>query len=460
MRKTKSLLVVIPMLLVVLCGSLILTACPSVDDKNQPLELSDILQRLSDNKGNLTANGTGNIVGMFNSFQRTLISQYEVNDAMSFLSETVTHTQNGETDVFYDQYFYQLSDTSKDSYYRRRYDGELWDAASYTKLSGLLNAFLIDANFSQVSEDMFSKQGNGNYMLKKALALSPAWGIHFERLESMTIIPQSDGVKADFVLGEGGTFGTGVFSFDVTFCNSTLTKPSWASNAAGQAYSLSVDTAGQGLASGAGTFQAGSSTTVSATANSGNAFDGWYQSATKVSSSATYTFLMPSNALTLTARFRELTQIEKNLQTIWTVMQSEGSLFNDGTIDDFRRIMLWSSDVLHHELRITQTGVIQYLVTNNLSNGTLLNRATMTFGYATINSANRTFSFTVVDSLSWVGGTGILTKQGSTVTTSTVCSSGDVGAWNTATTNSLTCLSFEFLQAFFEYYFETPLFMN
>ncbi|MCB7406745.1 InlB B-repeat-containing protein, partial [Bacteroides uniformis] len=46
----------------------------------------------------------------------------------------------------------------------------------------------------------------------------------------------------------------------------------------------------------------GSSCTVTASANSGYSFDGWYEGSSKVSSSSSYTFTVSSNR-TLTARF-------------------------------------------------------------------------------------------------------------------------------------------------------------
>ncbi|WP_420022305.1 InlB B-repeat-containing protein, partial [Bacteroides uniformis] len=46
----------------------------------------------------------------------------------------------------------------------------------------------------------------------------------------------------------------------------------------------------------------GSSCTVTARANSGYSFDGWYEGSSKVSSSASYTFTVSSNR-TLTAKF-------------------------------------------------------------------------------------------------------------------------------------------------------------
>jgi uncharacterized repeat protein (TIGR02543 family) len=57
-----------------------------------------------------------------------------------------------------------------------------------------------------------------------------------------------------------------------------------------------------GAVSGAGTFNAGTSRTVTATVNSGYAFDGWYEGSSRVSTNLSYTFTLNRN-ITLEARF-------------------------------------------------------------------------------------------------------------------------------------------------------------
>jgi hypothetical protein len=59
-----------------------------------------------------------------------------------------------------------------------------------------------------------------------------------------------------------------------------------------------------GSVSGGGTFAEGSSRTVTATANSGRSFVNWTQSGRVVSTSASYTFTMPSANAALTAHFK------------------------------------------------------------------------------------------------------------------------------------------------------------
>jgi hypothetical protein len=68
--------------------------------------------------------------------------------------------------------------------------------------------------------------------------------------------------------------------------------------------SVSASPATYGIVSGAGTFAEGSSVTVTATPNGSHSFVNWTQNGKVVSTSASYTFTMPSASATLTAHFR------------------------------------------------------------------------------------------------------------------------------------------------------------
>ena len=60
-------------------------------------------------------------------------------------------------------------------------------------------------------------------------------------------------------------------------------------------YTVTVSAGAGGTVSGGGKVLDGSSCTVTARANSGYSFDGWYEGSSKVSSSASYTFTVSSN---------------------------------------------------------------------------------------------------------------------------------------------------------------------
>jgi hypothetical protein len=68
--------------------------------------------------------------------------------------------------------------------------------------------------------------------------------------------------------------------------------------------SVSASPTADGTVSGAGTFAEGSSVTVTATPSGTHSFLNWTQNAKVVSTSASYTFTMPSASAALTAHFK------------------------------------------------------------------------------------------------------------------------------------------------------------
>lgn len=64
-----------------------------------------------------------------------------------------------------------------------------------------------------------------------------------------------------------------------------------------------------GTVSGGGKFRSGKTCTLTAAANAGYSFDGWYEGSTKLSSSASYSFTVSSNR-TITGKFAGSIQIE------------------------------------------------------------------------------------------------------------------------------------------------------
>ena len=96
-------------------------------------------------------------------------------------------------------------------------------------------------------------------------------------------------------------------------------------SSASKTYTLTLNKTGQGSTSGDGSFKVGTSVTVKATAANGYTFDGWYQSATKVSSLTAYTFTMPSNNLTLTAKF------DQSIIATGVIIYYNNAVFNPDT---------------------------------------------------------------------------------------------------------------------------------
>jgi hypothetical protein len=67
---------------------------------------------------------------------------------------------------------------------------------------------------------------------------------------------------------------------------------------------VSAKPSADGTVSGGGTFAEGSSVTVTAMPSGSHSFVNWTQNAKVVSTSASYTFNMPSANVTLTAHFK------------------------------------------------------------------------------------------------------------------------------------------------------------
>ena len=67
---------------------------------------------------------------------------------------------------------------------------------------------------------------------------------------------------------------------------------------------MSASPTADGTVSGAGTFAEGGSVTVNATPNGSHSFVNWTQNGKVVSTSASYSFIMPSASTTLTAHFK------------------------------------------------------------------------------------------------------------------------------------------------------------
>jgi hypothetical protein len=104
--------------------------------------------------------------------------------------------------------------------------------------------------------------------------------------------------------------GPGSYTANINFNNTTNNQGNTTRAATlvvnPKQYKLSVTASptADGTVSGAGTFSEGSSVTVTATPNGSHAFVNWTQNTKVVSTSASYTFTMPSASTTLTAHFK------------------------------------------------------------------------------------------------------------------------------------------------------------
>jgi hypothetical protein len=106
------------------------------------------------------------------------------------------------------------------------------------------------------------------------------------------------------------SLGPGTYTDNIGFNNTTNSQGNTSRGVTlivtPKQYKLSVTAspATYGTVSGAGTFAEGSSVTVNATPIGSHSFVNWTQNAKVVSTSASYTFAMPSASTTLTAHFK------------------------------------------------------------------------------------------------------------------------------------------------------------
>jgi len=108
--------------------------------------------------------------------------------------------------------------------------------------------------------------------------------------------------KVTFNAVAGTIYRIAVDGFDGATGNITL---NWSSTGTTFTISVSASPTAGGTVGGGGTFAAGSSRTVTATANSGFTFSNWTESGTVVSTSASYTFTLNGNR-TLVANFTQV----------------------------------------------------------------------------------------------------------------------------------------------------------
>ena len=111
---------------------------------------------------------------------------------------------------------------------------------------------------------------------------------------SVTAVPYSGYQLASFTGGPVGG-NTNQFSGSNQY-NFNINSQDWRFKVSfKKEYTVTVSAGTGGTVSGGGKVLDGSSCTVTARANSGYSFDGWYEGSSKVSSSASYTFTVSSN---------------------------------------------------------------------------------------------------------------------------------------------------------------------
>jgi hypothetical protein len=106
------------------------------------------------------------------------------------------------------------------------------------------------------------------------------------------------------------SLGSGTYTGNIDFNNTTNSQGNTTRvatlvvNPKDYRLAVSASPTADGTVSGAGTFAEGSSVTVTATPSGSHSFVNWTQNGKVVSTSASYTFTMPSATTTLTAHFK------------------------------------------------------------------------------------------------------------------------------------------------------------
>jgi hypothetical protein len=141
---------------------------------------------------------------------------------------------------------------------------------------------------------------NYNFVLEKIGQGTTVGGGKFEQGEIIIIsaTAEIDWIFEGFYNGDVLVADTSPYTFEMPNDNLTLTAK-FSKNV----YVVSVEESGRGNAYGAGKYLIGENVTLTAFASLNYEFDGWYIGTQKISSSAVYDFIMPSNDMIFTAKF-------------------------------------------------------------------------------------------------------------------------------------------------------------
>ena len=166
-----SVLLVIP--LIMLC--FVFTGCSNGNNNNDnqetQIEVSSVLSKIQDRTGNFKITGTGNLDNEELNYHRIVNLTYQVNSVGSYAYDKNDNLHDN-TENWYNEWYY--SHNYNEAYHRTRTESSVWGKCSYQTAINT-NAFLSDADFRQITEDMFLNEENNVYILKNPLNLNPLW---------------------------------------------------------------------------------------------------------------------------------------------------------------------------------------------------------------------------------------------------------------------------------------------
>ena len=312
-----SVLLVIPLIVL----SFVFTRCSSGNKKEQ-IGLSSVLSKLQDKTGNFKITGIGNLDNNELNYHRNVELIYKVNSVGSYAYDKNKNLHDN-TENWYNEWYF--SNDSNKAYHRSRTESSVWGKCSYQTTTNK-NAFLSDADFRQLSEDMFSNEEHNVYVLKDTVTLSPLWDGWINTLSYLKIKAKENGASVVF-RGSGNintdTIVNAEFNFEIEYNQGSFNPPDWAYEP--KIYNTTIYKTGQGSVAGSGNYEEDSEVTITATASDNYYFYGW-QIGNQLITQSTYTFNMPSNNLTISAIF-----YEKQQYTI-TLSKTDGGWVNGSMV--------------------------------------------------------------------------------------------------------------------------------
>ncbi len=317
-----SVLLVIP--LIMLC--FVFTGCSNGNNNNDnqetQIEVSSVLSKIQDRTGNFKITGTGNLDNEELNYHRIVNLTYQVNSVGSYAYDKNDNLHDN-TENWYNEWYY--SHNYNEAYHRTRTESSVWGKCSYQTATNT-NAFLSDADFRQITEDMFLNEEYNVYILKNPLNLNPLWDGWINTLSYLKIEAKENG--ASVVFKGSGNINTNVdinaeFNFEIEYNQGWFTYPDWAHTP--RIYNLTINKTGNGTVTGGGNYEENTEVTITATASENYYFYGW-QIGNQLITQSTYTFNMPLSNLTISAIF-----YEKQQYTI-TLSKTDGGCVNGSMV--------------------------------------------------------------------------------------------------------------------------------